>query len=196
MANTIVLKQKGEKANFLKKKTQDTEIKVTLRWTAGVDLDLHAFGITKGGSLGSVTKGGSLGSVQGELNHIYFSSKGKKNKAPYIALDTDSGVGNTAGDNEENLVVYNLGHYRRILFAANIFRFNPFSSRVIFGKYDGSVIFKALDEEIQVPLNAKEKGKWALISMIEHTSPHGEANVVNINIIQKNEPTLAQLESL
>jgi len=180
MVNTITLKQKGEKTNFLKKKAQDTEIKVTLRWTAGVDLDLHAFGITE----------------EDKLNHIYFNSKGKKNKAPYIVLDKDSGVGNTAGDNEENLVVYNLGHYRKILFTAHIYRFFPFFSDVFFGKYDGSVVVKALDEEIQVPLNAKEKGKWALISMIENTNPQGESNVVNINIIQKNEPTLAQLESL
>ena len=158
----------------------DKTIKVTLRWTAGVDLDLHAFGLTETGS----------------FEHVYFANKGNMNNSPYMRLDQDAGVGNTAGDNEENLAIGDLSKYKKILFACNIFRFLGFlSSGDYFGKYDGSVIVQALGEKIEAQLNSKEKGKWALIALIDN-SDSSAPTVKNINLIQKAEPTSDQVANL
>ena len=47
----------------------------------------------------------------GTFGHIYFGNKGKLTTSPYIALDKDSGVGNSAGNNEENMTITNARRY-------------------------------------------------------------------------------------
>src|SRR6185437_11810030 len=81
----ITLKKPGDTIS-LRKAAKIENIHVKLTWTKAVDLDLHAFYITK----------------QGKFGHIYFGNKGKFTRSPYISLDKDAGVGNTAGNNEEN----------------------------------------------------------------------------------------------
>jgi tellurite resistance protein TerA len=163
----VVLKQKGEKTGLV-----GTEFVATLRWTAAVDLDLHAFYKTK----------------TGKFEHVYFANKGSLSEQPYIQLDEDEGVGNTAGDNEENIRISKLDHLDSVLIATNIFRFLGFLSKGDnFAKYDGSVVVKSnTGDVIEVPLISEEPGKWCLIAKIDNSG--ASPCVININRVQKNEP--------
>ncbi len=183
LGSTIRLEKQGErKAIDLSKSKSgliDQKIQVTLRWRAAVDLDLHAFGITK----------------TGQINHVHFGNKGNSNELPFMTLDKDAGVGNTAGDNDENLVVHNLDAYSTIVFAANIFRFFTFfSSGDHFGNYDGSVIVNALGQTFEVPLNSTEVGKWILIASIDNSN--SKPFIVNINKVITSEPDLIIIQNI
>lgn len=167
----VILEKKGEssKINLSKNSNKLEHIGVKLEWTKSVDLDLHAFYISKDGKKGQ----------------IYF---GNKNEAG-ISLDKDAGVGNTAGNNQENLVVEDISNLKYILFATNIFRLLGFlHGNDSFSKYDGKVLVKTDLSEIEVPLNAKEKGKWAAIALIDNSG--SEPKVVNINQISADKPDI------
>lgn len=170
--NKITLDKKGQssKINLVKKQTPLKNIKVKLSWTKAVDLDMHAFYIDKNDKAG----------------HVYF---GNKRDRGGIQLDKDAGVGNTAGNNEENLTVQSLEGYKYILFATNIFRLLGFLHRNDrFSSYDGKVIVSTDQGIIEVPLNANEKGKWAAIAMIDNTGE--EPKVININEISNEQPDI------
>lgn len=163
----IVLKQKGEKTGLV-----GTDFIATLRWTAAVDLDLHAFYKTKNGKFG----------------HVFFADTGNLADMPYIQLDKDEGVGNTGGDNEENIRIAKIDHLEYVVIATNIFRFLGFLSKGDnFAKYDGSVVVKSnTGHVIEVPLISEEPGKWCLIAKIDNSGV--SPSVININRVQKNEP--------
>ena len=173
----VTLKKKGETAEIrLKSKTAAT-VHAKLTWKHAVDLDLHGFYKTKAGQFG----------------HIYFGNKGNLQKEPYIALDQDAGVGNKAGDNEENIRIGNLAHLSSVLIATNIFRFFGFlSSGENFAKYDGKVVIESdTGDSVEVPLISEEKGRWCLIAKIDNTG--AAPQVININTVQKDEPAAKDL---
>jgi tellurite resistance protein TerA len=179
----IRLEKAGDRARLELRKAPsvaqtDRRIHITLRWRAAVDLDLHAFAV----------------GPQGAVEHVYFGNRGSDNSAPFMTLDKDAGVGNTAGANEENLVVHDLRPYTRVVFCANIFRFIGFLSRGDnFGKYDGAVRVRALGENFEVPLTSTEVGKWAVIAAIDNRGESPE--LININRVLKSEPTPTELLS-
>jgi len=168
----VTLKKKGDAAEITLKKKGATAVHAKLSWKKAVDLDLHAFYKTK----------------EGKFGHVYFSNKGRLDKEPYIALDEDAGVGNTAGDNEENIRIGQLDHLSSVLIATNIFRFLGFlSSGENFAKYDGKVVIETdSGDSIEVPLTSEEKGRWCLIAKIDNTGD--TPRVININQVQKKEP--------
>jgi tellurite resistance protein TerA len=144
---------------------------VRMNWTMGVDLDLHAFYRLKSGAEG----------------HVYFVNKGSLSGPPFIALDTDAGVGNSAGKNVENLTISDLSQLESVIFVANIFRFFG-GSKENFAKYDGQVVVTTSLGEIVVPLTSKTLGKWAVIAKLENID---QPRMVNINEVIKDEPKLA-----
>lgn len=168
----IILEKKGDSAQ-LSKRISSLDLK--LYWTKAVDLDIHAFYKTKKGVFG----------------HIYFAQKGNLNEPPCIQLDKDAGVGNIAGDNQENIKVATLDHVDYVLVATNIFRVLGFLSQGDnFAKYDGKVVFTTdVGDHIEVPLTSEEIGKWCVIAKIDNTDP-SSPKVVNINKVQKSEPSL------
>lgn len=168
----ITLKKPGESTPLSLQKKALSIVHVKLQWTKAVDLDLHAFYKTKSGQFG----------------HVYFGNKGDLNHEPYIRLDQDAGVGNTAGNNEENLKIKNLQHFSSIIIATNIFRFLGFLNQGDhFAKYDGRVILQTdAGQEVTVPLVSEEQGRWCLIAKIDHSGPVPQ--VININRVQKEEP--------
>lgn len=163
----VVLKQKGESTSLV-----GTEFVATLRWTAAVDLDLHAFYKTKSGKFG----------------HVSFADTGSLTAMPYIQLDKDEGVGNTAGDNEENIRISRLDLLESVMIATNIFRFFGFLNKGDnFAKYDGSVVVKSnTGHVIEIPLISEEPGRWCLIAKIDNST--ASPCVININKVQKDEP--------
>jgi len=168
----VILKQKGD---FTEIAQRLTRIQVKMTWTTGVDLDLHAFYRTK----------------TGETGHIYFADKGNLTQFPFIALDKDEGVGNSAGLHEENLTISSLENIETILIATNIFRFFGFLSKGDnFARYDGKVSLQTnAGEHIEVPLISNEIGKWCAIAAIDNSNPVAP-KVININRVQKTEPDL------
>ncbi len=173
----VVLKQKGEAGVLTLKQKESTAVHAKLGWTKAVDLDLHVFYRT----------------VDGKNGHIFFGNTGDIKKPPYIELDKDAGVGNTAGDNEENIRIGRLDHIESLIIATNIFRFLGFlSSGDNFAKYDGKVtVTTDAGDCIEVPLTSEETGRWCIIAKIENTGP--VPRVVNINKVQKKEPTDADI---
>ncbi len=87
LKSKVLLKEKGQSSSLQLKQKNSSIVHAKLTWTTAVDLDLHAFYKTK----------------EGKFGHISFANQGDLDKEPYIMLDEDAGVGNTAGDNEENI---------------------------------------------------------------------------------------------
>jgi tellurite resistance protein TerA len=175
----IVLEKKGQSTgiNLVKNDQGFSEIKVKLTWTKGVDLDLYAFYKTRAGN----------------FDKVYFANKGSLHSHPYIYLDRDAGVGNTAGQNEENLTITRMDDLDYILISVNIFRFFGFMSKGDnFARYDGRVNLQTNDgHSIEVPLISEETGKWCVIAKIDNTNPR-EPKVININQVSKSEPAASQ----
>jgi len=179
----ITLKKKGDTADIPVK-----NLIATLSWTAAVDLDLYAFYQAK---QTVKSKGGffGFGGVKpGQEGKIYFSSRGKLNKFPWMQLDQDSGVGDKGGTNEENLRIVNLDEIEHILIAANIFN-KPDAN---FASYDGRVTIKTdSGRSFEVPLSATIGGNWCIIAHIDNTNPT-TAKLININKVQTKEPVISQ----
>ena len=91
----VTLKKKGDATEITLKKKDGaaSTVHAKLTWKKAVDLDLHVFYKTKDGKFG----------------HVYFANKGQLDKAPYIALDQDAGVGNTAGDASYERILREIG---------------------------------------------------------------------------------------
>jgi stress response protein SCP2 len=171
----IQLSKKGQAHEINLQKSQysntDKSIRVKMTWETAIDLDLHAFVVDEKNS----------------YSQIFFAHK--LSKCGNILLDQDAGVGNVAGDNQENLYVKDYTKVKKIVFAANIFRFfgNLFSSSDNFSKYNGKIHIKSLGNDISVHLNSKEYGRWALIALFEVTVDG--PRVTNLDSILKSKPT-------
>ena len=152
------------------------KLRAVLEWNAAVDLDIHAFYRLRSG---------------GKDGHVFFGSKGKKNKKPYIYLDKDMGVGNVGGDNREIITIGALGEVECILIATNIFRvFGFLAKEENFARYDGFVsIITSLNEEIEVPLTSNVAGRWCVVALIDNSCADYPV-VTNINEVVNEEPKI------
>lgn len=163
----VELKEKGEAAYI-----PVEQLVVTLKWTEAVDLDLMGFYRTHNGREGAV----------------YYGEKGDMNAFPFMALDEDMGVGDVGGENEENLRITNLKEMAHLLIVTSIYN-KPDSN---FGRYDGKVtIVSGSGDNIEVPLTATETGQWCVIARIDNSTPIG-AKLINVNKVQKEQPTIGQ----
>jgi len=140
------------------------EVKVKLQWTAPVDLDLHAIYRTKDGQSASVFYGNKLGHG--------------------IMLDHDAGVGNVAGQNEENLTINSIEDLKEILFATKIF-----NKGGCYADYNGQVIVKTNNgDEIVVPLTSREHVDWCVIAKLSNSLNGPE--LVNLNKVSAVDPVV------
>lgn len=88
------LKKKGDSAQI----GGVNQFMITLKWTSAVDFDLCAVYEDK----------------QGKEGIVYFGDLGELNEFPFMQLSGDEGVGDTGGDNQEDLRVMNLSPMRKI----------------------------------------------------------------------------------
>jgi uncharacterized protein involved in tellurium resistance len=138
-------------------------VKVSLRWTAQVDLDLHAFCRHR---------------TAGDL-HIYFGNR----RGPAVHLDRDAGIGNVGGQHTEHLTIENAKDFDRVLFATKIF--NKGGS---YADYDGRVTLETDDGYVvEVPLNARESADWCIIASFERDRD-GTHRVTNLNRVTSAAP--------
>ena len=165
LVDKIVLREKGDSANI-----DATNLHARMSWKKAVDLDLYAIYQKKDGSEG----------------RVYFGSKGSLTSAPYIQLDKDAGVGNRAGDNQENMRFADLSHYNHVLIVANIFA----QSDAVFAQYDGNVQVMFGSQTIEVPLTSKDRGNNCVIAHIDNTGAAGP-KLINANRTLTSLPTVA-----
>jgi uncharacterized protein involved in tellurium resistance len=151
----LELKTKGESAIIAAK-----NIIATMTWKTSIDLDLYAIYKTKDGNEG----------------RIYFGNKGRLNSAPFIQLDQDAGIGDTGGDNEENVRFADLSNLEHVLIVANIYG----KSNARFTDYDGHVIVRGGDNDIDVPLISKDKGSSCIVAHVDNTGVAGP-KLINVN---------------
>ena len=143
-----------------------TKINVRLQWTASVDLDLHAFYRTK----------------SGEEKEIYWFHR----NGPCITLDTDAGIGDVGGQNEENITITSLDGFEQILFATKIF-----SKGGSYADYDGRVVLQTNNgDDIVVPLTSRERADWCVIAKIDNAA--NGPSVTNVNQVTDDEPTVGR----
>lgn len=132
-----------------------TEVNVGLQWQAAVDLDLNAFYTLKSGVTGMVDY--------------------RETQAPNMALDNDAGVGDQAGNNEENIRITSLNDYQEIWFATRIF-----SKGGSYSDYDGRVAVQTNNgDTIQVPLTSTELKPYLVIAKLTN-GPDGPT-ITNLN---------------
>ena len=188
LANKLLLQGQGDSAEL---SVLEGDISAQLVWTASVDLDLHCFYESKAatvkeekGFFSSLFGSSSTKSHEEKKGQIYFGSRGKISKYPYIELDQDAGIGDEGGDNEENIRFGDISMIKRAIIVANIFN-KPNSC---FGRYDGRVSVKAGQQEILVPLTNRDMGAWCVIAEINNES--GTPKIININRVLKNKPSI------
>ena len=141
-----------------------TKVNIRLQWSAAVDLDLHAFYRTKSGDEGVV----------------WFVAK----DGPCMRLDTDAGVGNRGGQNEENITITSLDGFQEILFATKIF-----SKGGSYRDYDGRVAVQTNNgDDIQVPLTSRERADWCVIAKLSNDV--NGPTIMNLNKVTDSEPAV------
>lgn len=141
-----------------------TKINVRLQWTASVDLDLHAFYRTK----------------SGQEAEIYFGDR----QGPRITLDTDAGIGDSGGQNEENITITSLDGFDEILFATKIF-----TKGGSYADYDGRVAVQTNNgDDVVVPLTSRERADWCVIAKL--TNEASGPTVTNVNQVTDDDPTV------
>jgi uncharacterized protein involved in tellurium resistance len=149
----------GESVNFLSDSTFDN-VTAKLKWTAPVDLDLHAIFRTRGG----------------QESHVHYMNRREHG----VKLNRDAGVGNKAGSNAEKISIESLENIDVILFATRIY-----SKGGCYADYDGVVLLQGEQgQEIVVPLTSTERADWCVIARVS-VGPLG-ARVTNINRVENS----------
>ena len=162
--NRDVVLRVGESAN-LDTSSPIQNVQVKMNWTRAIDLDLHAFYTMKSGS----------------SHHVCFGIK----RDVQVFLDHDAGIGDTGGQNEENIVVEKLEGISQIVFATKIY-----GNGERFCDYDGKVVIETSNgDKITVPLSAQQRGKWCTITKIDNRNPD-LPQVINVNQVSDDEPRL------
>ena len=160
--NRDVVLRVGESAS-LDSSSPIENVHVKMTWTRAIDLDLHAFYTMQSGS----------------SHHVYFFN----NEDVQVFLDYDAGIGDTGGQNEENIVVEKLEGIREIIFATQIFghgeRFCDYDAKVVVETSNG--------DKITVPLTAQHRGKWCTITRIDNRNPD-QPQVINVNQVSEDQP--------
>jgi uncharacterized protein involved in tellurium resistance len=143
------LKQKGDNAVIGSFK----QLKVSLIWTSGVDLDLMAFYKTKDGKVGGVYSDNYAGGMLGNLNAF-----------PFIQLSGDAGVDASAGDNREVLRIAHLDDFEELCIVALNFTDASSGSGKVFADYDAHVeVVTDKGESHKVALDSKQTGSVAIL---------------------------------
>ncbi len=163
--------------DFTEISSKFVRITVTLNWTHAIDLDLYALYRTKDGKTGE----------------IYHENRGSFKTFPFMKLDEDAGVGNTGGNNEENLHIASLAQMDYVLIAVNIYQgqgfFSLFKKKDSFSRYDGKILIQPDDRQyLEIPLSSAESGNWCVVAGIENRED--KLKILNINSVTTKKPDL------
>ncbi|MFQ6011457.1 MAG: hypothetical protein ACE5KG_04715 [Nitrososphaerales archaeon] len=137
----------------------------TMKWTTAADFDLAAVYETDDG-----------------LKMVYFGDKGSLNTTPFIQLDEDSGVGDSGGNNEENLRITKMDGKKKVHLVAWDYGAITKGTAARFANSD--VHLEVKDDtgtSHDVTLNTGETGNCACLATIEVT-PLGAKLVNSSNV--------------
>lgn len=165
----INLTKSGEGIS-LEKKDLEKNVSVKMLWKSAIDLDLHA----------------KVKSKRGKTAHIYHASKGNISNFPFTKLDKDAGIGDSAGDNEENMNISKLEELSDVLLYVQ----NYSSDKSEFAQYGARLRLKFDTKEVEVDLNDKTKGKYFVIARIK------DEEVTCINRTVTSEPRIEDVDSM
>ncbi|MGL5594627.1 MAG: hypothetical protein ACRDDH_11880 [Cetobacterium sp.] len=151
-------------AGIIDESMKNGRCNVKLKWKTGMDLDLHA-----------------LVRVGGRTQEVYFRNKGSLNTFPFVKLDQDAGIGNRAGDNEENLTISRINDIDEVLFFIDAFG----HSQIDFAKYKPTLTIEFLSKEFVVDFSeAQSRGKYFVLARIT------KDKITNINRATMREPQM------
>lgn len=137
---------------------------VKLEWKSGIDLDLHA--IVRSGS---------------RTKRVYFGDKGSLDSFPFTKLDFDAGVGNRAGDNEENLTINKLSNVDEVLFFIDAYG----KDQIKYSKYKPTLKIEFQGKEFHVDFSDEQsEGKYFVLARIVADKIH------NVNRSTNRQPSL------
>jgi uncharacterized protein involved in tellurium resistance len=137
-----------------------SSLKVTLSWSAPVDLDLMAFYRTKSGDAGGVYSSMYSEGGQGDLNAF-----------PFMKLDADAGVGATGGDQQETLQIKHLNDMSELYLVAVNFTDAAQERASAFADFDGRVVIEnEKGQRATVVLASTDTGAAAVFAHIEHSN--------------------------
>ncbi len=169
------LKQKGDNTLI----DVSRPLTVTMNWTTAADFDLAAAYETKTGQQGLV----------------YFGDHGSQSEFPYITLSEDQGVGDTAGNNEEIMHIYQLDDMNYVWIFC--WDYGMVKTGQI-ARFKNSDIKLTLADDrnnrILVDLDTGDSGNVCCIATIDNTQ-FGQAQLINYSQIGRLEglKTLEQL---
>ncbi len=183
----VTLTAKGDNFVINQKDSGNHKFKATLKWKSSVDLDLYCLYKLKGANPNpsfiekiKVFLFGDEEDLQGTIN---YGNKGSENRSPFIRLDEDSGIGDTGGDNEENIFFGNIDKIESAIIVANIYNRNT-----NFAQYNSSVSVQGGDKKFTVPLSETKTGSWCVVAKIDNKN--GESILTNINETLSSKPKL------
>lgn len=185
----VSLSEKGQSIALREKADPDGPFQAVLRWRASVDLDLHCFYRLKFAAR-TARPTGVFGKIRAafvrhpDRGHVSFANKGRRDKAPWITLDVDAGVGDLGGNNEENLHFHDIHRVECALICANIYG----KPDARFASFDGSVIVRGAGREFEVPLTETSPGVWCVVAQIDNSTD--TPRLINVNRTQHRPPDI------
>ncbi len=153
------LKQKGQEAQLGGIK----QFMVSLKWTSAADFDLAAVYESKDGRVGLV----------------YFGELGNLNDFPYMQLSGDEGVGDTGGDNQEDMRVMKIDDMNHIWILCWDYGAVQEGKPARFAASDVSVsLMDDTGTGHDVTLDTGDTGNVCVVAQVDNTNPMG-ATFVN-----------------
>lgn len=138
---------------------------LSLTWTAAADFDIAAVYKPKSGDAGMV----------------YFGKKGSLNEFPFMQIGEDQGVGDTAGDNKEELRIANFADMENIWLIC--WDYGAIQAGTP-ARFEGSDVHIGLMDdtgtEHDVALDGNGLGNVCIVAQIDNSSPMG-AKLVNFS---------------
>lgn len=147
------LKQKGEETSISLK-----NLTVTMNWTTEADFDLAALYKTKNGVAGLV----------------YFGDMGDLKNFPFMALDKDEGVGDSAGSKREVLTIAKLDEMKFVWLLCWDYNRVKNGEKARFA--DSDVVLTFTDQSGQsnlVNFDSQESGNVCCLAVIDNSSSIG-----------------------
>ncbi len=152
------LAQKGSEA-FIPLK----QLLVQMKWTTAADFDLAA----------------AYESKDGKTGLVYFGDKGNMNEFPYMMLSGDEGVGDSGGDNKEEMRITQLDEMNKVWIFCWDYGQVQSGGPARFG--DSDINLTIMDDQgksVNVTLDTGDTGNVLCIATIDNSSPMG-AKLVN-----------------
>lgn len=148
------LQQKGQSAQLGGIK----QFMVSLKWTSAADFDLAAAYETKDGRKGMV----------------YFGELGNLNDFPYMQLSGDEGVGDTGGENQEDMRVVKLDDMQKVYILCWDYGAVTGGTPARFSESDVKVtLMDDSGTSHDVKLDTGDAGNVAVVATIDNSSAMG-----------------------